>query len=215
MKIGIICASDSELAPFLPHLNVHTTETHALIGFHCGRFKNAKLVALYSGVCKVNAALASQTLINLYGVDAIINAGTAGAIDTRLNLFDTVISTQAAYHDVSDEILTEFHPFMPTVYFYSDERLLTAAKKIFSKKNNVFFGKSVTGESFISNEGRERIISKFNPLSVDMETAAIAHVCFANGVPFIAIRSITDTPEKSGINQFEKTAKRRLQLLKI
>lgn len=47
-----------------------------------------------------------------------------------------------------------------------------------------------------------------------METAAIAHVCFANGVPFIAIRSITDTPEKSGINQFEKNCEKAAAIAK-
>jgi len=37
-----------------------------------------------------------------------------------------------------------------------------------------------------------------------METAAVAHVCAINSIPFIAIRSVTDTPEKSGILNFYK-----------
>lgn len=37
-----------------------------------------------------------------------------------------------------------------------------------------------------------------------METASIAHVCYVNKIPCIAIRSITDTQNESGIETFEK-----------
>ena len=40
-----------------------------------------------------------------------------------------------------------------------------------------------------------------------METAAIAHVCYAQGIPFLAIRSITDTEEQSGIGNFEQNCR--------
>lgn len=68
---------------------------------------------------------------------------------------------------------------------------------------NILFGKMVTGETFIDNKGRSEIISKFNPLCVDMETASIAHVCYVNKIPFISIRSITDTEDERGVEVFE------------
>ena len=37
-------------------------------------------------------------------------------MDEKLKIFDTVIVTKVAYHDVSSEILTEFHPFMPSLF---------------------------------------------------------------------------------------------------
>ena len=36
-----------------------------------------------------------------------------------------------------------------------------------------------------------------------METGSIAHVCYVNRVLFIAIRSITDTADHQGIENFE------------
>ena len=41
-------------------------------------------------------------------------------------------------------------------------------------------------------------------MTVDMETAGIAHVCYVNGIPFIAIRCVTDTAEHSGIGNFDE-----------
>lgn len=205
MRIGIICASDSELNPFLPHIEGRVIREYAMLKFHCGKIRDKDVVAVFSGVCKVNAAIACQLLIDKLGADIVINSGVAGAISDELNIFDTVISDEIAYHDVADDILTEFHPYMPTVYFHSDKRLLTLAKQISGTqtKHKIFFGKSVSGEAFITDTGRMHIMKKFNPLSVDMETAGIAHVCYVYNVPFIAIRTITDTPAKKGIDEFE------------
>ena len=62
----------------------------------------------------------------------------------------------------------------------------------------------VTGEAFITEEGRARINREFAPLLVVMETAAIAQVCEAMSIPFIAVRSITDTAAHAGAEHFER-----------
>ena len=54
----------------------------------------------------------------------------------------------------------------------------------------------------------------FDPLSVDMETGSIAHVCYANSVPFLAIRSITDTADHSGSGFFEMNCKEASRIVK-
>lgn len=207
LKVGIICAGDSELEPFLNHIqNCHATEK-AMLKFYEGEINNISVVALYSGVCKVNAAVAAQILIDSYHVNTIISAGTAGGMEKTIKIFDTVISTQLAYHDVADDILIEFHPWLPSIYFNADEKLLAAAKKIVQNQavnHPVIFGKMVTGESFIDKNMREIINKKYAPLSVDMESASIAHVCYVNNIPFISIRTITDTASHSGVENFEQ-----------
>jgi adenosylhomocysteine nucleosidase len=203
-KIGIICAGDRELEPFLKHIENTKITEKAMLKFYEGTILDIPIVTLYSGVCKVNAAIATQILIDIYNVSIVINAGTAGGMDEKINLFDTIISTQVAYHDVDDGILTEFHPWMSTIYFDSDENLLNIAKLVSEKNKMVHLGRMVTGEQFIEDSMREKINQKHLPLSVDMETASIAHVCYVNQIPFIAIRSITDTASHSGIEYFEK-----------
>lgn len=64
------------------------------------------------------------------------------------------------------------------------------------------------GEAFITDEGRAEINARFAPLTVDMETAAMAHVCYVNRVPFAAIRSVTDTADHSGMGTFEENCAR-------
>lgn len=207
MKIGIICAVEREAAPFLHLLDNPKITEKAMLKFHQGKISGKDVVLVMSGVCKVNAAIAAELLIDRFQVDAIINAGTAGAISEEPDILDTIVSTEVAYHDVAGEILIQNHPKMDSVFFKADERLISVAKTL-KTDGKLFFGTMVTGEKFIADEGRERIIRKFAPLSVDMETGAIAHVCHVNRVPFIALRTITDTAAKSGLGYFEENVEK-------
>lgn len=217
MKVGIVCADDNELAPFLSVMDNDRITKRAMLRFHEGQIHGVEVVALYSGVCRVNAAVACQILIDVFGVDVVINAGTAGGMDPKLNIFDTVISAEICYHDVAQDVLTEFHPWMKSVFFEADQRLVEMSKAAVRKTEyagKVFWGRMVTGESFITDEGRQKIMDAFAPLTVDMETAGFAHVCYVNGIPFLAIRCITDTAEHSGEGNFEKNCKRASAIAK-
>ena len=203
-KVGILCASDTELAPFLQELEVVRSTEKAMLKFWEGNIRKIPVVAVYSGVCRVNAAIAAELLIECFGVDGIVNAGTAGGMAPRAKLFDTVVAERSVYHDVAEDILTEFHPWMPSVYFPADRGLLSAAEK-YAKAQDIplWFGTIATGEMFVSGKGRERLCQAYAPLAVDMETAGAAHVCYVNSVPFLAVRSITDTAEGSREADFE------------
>lgn len=207
MTVGIICAGDDELAPFLPLIKNCKIYEKAMLKFYKGQIDNVEVAALFSGVCKVNAAIASQLLIDMFNTDIIINSGTAGGMNPDLEIFDTVISTEVYHHDVAADILTEFHPWMKSVFFEADRALIELSKAAVNKiktPGKVVWGRMATGESFITEEGRQKIYGEFAPLTVDMETAAIAHVCYVNSIPFLSIRCITDTAAHSGIGCFEE-----------
>lgn len=71
------------------------------------------------------------------------------------------------------------------------------------------------GEPFITHHRHQaKICAELVPLTVDMETAAIAHVCYVNIIPFLAIRCITDTSEHSGVEHFEQNCKRASDIAK-
>jgi adenosylhomocysteine nucleosidase len=54
-------------------------------------------------------------------------------------------------------------------------------------------GNGVSGQAFVDNAAfREYTFRTFDANVLDMETAATAHVAYANGVPFIAFRSLSD-----------------------
>ncbi len=73
--------------------------------------------------------------------------------------------------------------WMRSVFFEADHELVECSKAAVGKmgmEGKVFWGRMVTGEAFITEEGRQEINDAFAPLTVDMETAGVAHVCYVN-----------------------------------
>ena len=208
MKIGIICASDSEIAPFLSMSDRFEVTEKAMLKFFSGKIGNTDVVTLFSGVGKVNAAIAAQILADTFKCGAIINSGTAGSMSDGVKIFDTVVSTEVVYHDMDEDILTEFHPYIPSCFFKSDRRLIDAARAVLREtqgSHSILFGRMATGDRFIKDETtKAQIKALYAPLSIDMETASIAHVCYVNNIPFISVRTITDNANDGGSENFEE-----------
>ena len=66
-------------------------------------------------------------------------------------------------------------------------------------------GAGVSGGAFVDNAAfREHTFDTFGARVLDMESAAVAHVAYANDVPFIAVRSLSDLAGGGeGANQME------------
>ena len=57
----------------------------------------------------------------------------------------------------------------------------------------VFGGSGVSGQAFVDNAAfREYTFATFRANVLDMETSAVAQVAYANGVPYLAFRSLSD-----------------------
>lgn len=67
-------------------------------------------------------------------------------------------------------------------------------------------GPGVSGGSFVDNsEFRTYVFETFGARALDMESAAVAHVAYANQVPFLAVRSLADLAGGGeGENQMER-----------
>jgi len=62
-----------------------------------------------------------------------------------------------------------------------------------TKPRLVVGGNGVSGQAFVDNARfREYVFATFKAQVLDMESAAVAMVAYANGVPFIAFRSLSD-----------------------
>lgn len=208
MRLGIIAPTENEIIPFIDYMRDYHIEKCVMLDVTIGRYLKLDVVALFCGVCKVNAAISAQMLIDKFNVTHIIVIGVSGAINADLNILDTVIAKEVSYHDIAKEILTEYHPWMDNIFFTTDTDLLSGLIGSSAHDPSVVVGRMATGEKFIDSQGREEIIKSCNPLCVDMETASIAHVCYVNRIPFAAIRTISDTPKESGNDVFEKNCKR-------
>jgi len=193
MKIGIIVAMQKELDLLLPLL--HDSEQSRMNGFefHRGRVGKHDVMVMQCGIGKVNAAMGTLMLVNHFAPNFVINSGVAGGADTAVNVLDVVAGARVAYHDVwcgpeSDLGRVQGLP----LYFEGASRLL----ELLPDHDDIHKGLICSGDQFIDKkEDVERIKGIFpDALAVDMESGAIAHVCHVCGVPFLALRVISDSP---------------------
>lgn len=209
-KIGIIGAMALEIRVIKEHLVIAGTDNFAGFTFITGSLNGKLVVLTVSGVGKVNAAICAQLMIDHYDVDCIINTGIAGSLDTQLRVCDMVISDDVTYHDVRPDQMITCFPNRES--FYADQRLINYAMHACdltrSENWNYKVGRIVTGDQFISDERKKKQISKrFHAACVEMEGAAVAHVAYVNRVPFIIIRSISDTADRNASAHYENFEK--------
>ncbi|RXY98343.1 5'-methylthioadenosine/S-adenosylhomocysteine nucleosidase [Fictibacillus sp. S7] len=215
MKIGIIGAMEEEVIILRSQLAERKDTKLAGCEFYAGRIGGLDIVLLKSGIGKVNAAIGTTLMIEMFNPDCIINTGSAGGFHQDLNVGDVVISTEVRHHDVDATIFGYEYgqvPQMPA-YYVPDPELVSVAVKSAEKVSGIQVAKGLiaSGDSFMNDHDRvEFIRTKLAGLyAAEMEAAAIAQVAYQFNVPFVIIRSLSDIAGKDArisYDQFLETA---------
>ena len=204
MKIGVMCATHRELDLLLEKLQNKTTQVKLMRSFVTGEYAGVTVVAVIGGVGKVNGAITAQELIQEFGVEKIIFTGLAGGLDPTVKIGDVVIGAEVLHHDLDMTIMENGQfPGMPTDFFPGDPEMMELCRGL---GDNVRFGRIITGEKFITGKERDGLIEAFHPQCVDMESAAVAQVCWFFGTPLLVIRSLSDNADEEIDGAYEANA---------
>lgn len=203
-KTGIIGAMELEVETLKAKLKDSRITEKAGMAFYEGTLNGASVVIVRCGVGKVNAALCVQLLVDLFQINAIINTGVAGSLNSQLDIGDILISKDALYHDVDATIFGYAPGEVPQLgvrEFPADEHLASLAKSACEAVNpdiHAIIGRVVSGDQFIScRDIKAKLITQFQGDCAEMEGAAIAHGAYLNQVPFVIIRAISDKADDS------------------
>lgn len=207
--VGIIFAMEEELNELLKYLSIEKEYKIFDLKFYEGKIHNLNCVLVKSGVGKVNAARTTQILIDNIKVDCIFNIGVAGGVSDILNIGDIVIGESLVQHDFDITAFNHEKGYIPDigVYIKSDEYLYTIANNVLRNINelNVVSGIIASGDIFCTEINMSRKINqKFNALCVEMEGASIAQICYLCHIPFLILRSISDTPNNNNVITYEQ-----------
>ena len=209
-RIAIIVAMQSEFE-LVSHILENAVESE-IEGAKCmmGMLYGKEIILLKSGIGKVNAAMQVTSLIAEMHPDYIINSGVAGGIGEGMHQGDIVVGTECCYHDVwcGEGAWGQVQGY--PLKFSASFELVNAMKAFNSQlstlNSQLVFGLICTGDQFISDLATLQGIKKNFPdgKAVDMESAAIAQVCYAKQVPFMSLRIVSDTPgmEKDNTTQY-------------
>ena len=197
MTIAIINAMHKEHEQIVALLSDVKNVSEGRLTFVEGTLNGKHLVLMESGIGKVNAAIGAVELINRYHPDALINTGVAGGIDACLDVMDVVAGKRVAYHDVDCGPESELGQVQGLpLYYEADAKLYEAAMQIKPEATRIHGGLICSGDQFITDKAQlQTIKNRFaDGLAVDMESGALAQVCYIYKVPFLSFRIISDTP---------------------
>ncbi|MGP3593564.1 5'-methylthioadenosine/S-adenosylhomocysteine nucleosidase [Vagococcus sp. WN89Y] len=209
MKIGIIGAMEEEVTLLRDKIGNRQTLNIGGSEIYTGTLHGTEIALLKSGIGKVAAAMGATLLLEHCKPDVIINTGSAGGLAPTLKVGDIVVSDEARYHDVD---VTAFGyeigqlPGCPAG-FKADETLIAAAEACIGQLQlNAVRGLIVSGDAFINGSVMLAKIRHNFPqaIAVEMEAAAVAHVCHHFGVPFVVVRAISDVADQQSHISFDE-----------
>lgn len=209
MTLAIVSAMREELAAVLALMPAESRCTVAGREFFRGRLHGQEVVLVLSRIGKVAAAATAVTLIERFGVTAIVFTGVAGGLGPGVRVGDVVVADTFLQHDLDASPLFPRHevPLYGQSRFATDPALtarLTQAASDALPEARLHRGLIVSGDRFVATTAEARALQAELPdaLAVEMEGAAIAQVCHDYGLPYAAVRTISDRADDEAHGDF-------------
>jgi len=191
--------------------------SHAGRDFWQGELHGRPVLLALSKIGKVAAATTATALIERFGVGRIVFTGVAGGLGEGVNVGDVVVATDFVQHDIDASPLFPRYevPLYGKTRFDGDLALTAllfkaAATALASERASLAFpgarvhqGLIASGDRFVCGASESRALraalaqAGHAVLAVEMEGAAVAQVCLDYGVPFAAVRTISDRADDS------------------
>jgi len=224
--IGIVAALHEEINELLTLLSGARAVHVGSRDFWTGELDGQAVVVVLSRVGKVAAASTATMLVAQFGVRAVVFAGVAGALAPGVAVGDVVVSSELLQHDVdASPLFPRWEiPLTGVARFQADaalaQGLLDSARAVLADPLGLlgqpvmeafgiaapqaYAGLIISGDRFVSTSAESAALRAALPdaLAVEMEGAAVAQICHEWGVPFAAIRTISDRADDAASVDF-------------
>ncbi len=206
--IAVVCTLKEESDSIKSEMEIISVKNITGVDFIMGKMSGNNVVLVTPMLGKVNGAVCTQILIDLYAVDIVINAAAAEVLNSELAANDAVISDDVCYFDFDTSFLgTEKGVIyqMEESFFKADPELIALSSKAFEDSGkNAYVGRIVTGDRLVYDLAeKNEIRNEFKALCIDMQCGAVAHTCYLNKIPFVAVCLLYDKLRVSNLNGSE------------
>ncbi len=209
MRYLILIADEDEFNPLINGFKDITVEKDLFFNLPCARFsvQENDVLVLCTYMGKVNSALACTLALSKKSFDAVFSIGYSGAVSHVLK--NDIIAGESCVECDFDLTPLGYKPGEKVkgkkYVFEGDENLLALAKSRIARLKT---GRLGTGDFFLTDPvKRDWYREKFEICAFDMESGAAASVCSFLGVPFLAIRKISDDADDCASSEYRESLK--------
>jgi adenosylhomocysteine nucleosidase len=217
--LAVMGAMDEEVALLRERLDVSSEAEHAGIRVSLGNYGGTEIALVKCGIGKVNAAICTQMLIDLYHPDRLVFSGVAGGLPPNMAAGDLIIASHLIQFDVDLTAFGRRHGELPDRdrMIQSDPVLIDAAAKAYDTafadpaagRPNLMIGTIVSGDRFVKDSDTLRWLQReFAALATGMEGAAVGYTCNLSNLPFVVVRGLSDTAGESAPKDFSANLKK-------
>ena len=193
-----------------------------------GQWQGHEVLLALSRIGKVAAATTATALIEGLGASCVVFTGVAGGIGPGVRVGDLVVATDFVQHDLdASPLFPRFEiplygrsrlacdPVMTALLLTASESAATGLAGQLDQfsgpaRPTVHAGLIASGDRFVSGAAelhglQQRLLAGGHvALAVEMEGAAVAQVCFDYGLPFAAVRTISDRADDAAHVDFPR-----------
>jgi adenosylhomocysteine nucleosidase len=209
MRTAIVSAMHEELSAVLALMPDEHKQTVAGREFWVGHLHGRDVVAVLSRIGKVAAATTATVLVERFAVSRILFTGVAGGLAPGVARGDVVVADAFLQHDLdASPIFPRYEvPLYGTASFGTDPVMTGQLQDAIARAlpgAQVHRGLIVSGDRFVSSAAESRALQQALPdaLAVEMEGAAFAQVCHDYGIPFAAVRTVSDRADDEAHGDF-------------
>ena len=213
IKLGIIAAMSVEAEKIVSSMEDVSEEKCGNIVFTSGRIGKTNVVCAVCGIGKVFAAMCAEAMIIKYSPEYIINTGVAGTLTEDLSIGDVALSRAVVQHDMDTSAIGDPVGLIPgfnLIEIPASEDLSSLVSSIMDKmKIKHERGVIASGDVFVAEEKiKKQIRDRFSAIACEMEGGSVGQVCFANGIPFLIIRAISDDANSGACKDYPAFAEK-------
>ncbi|MBU0519229.1 hypothetical protein KJ564_09870 [bacterium] len=181
MTIAILAASSLEFSTFKGCMGAVEKDTMGDVKYYIWTQNGHQIILLETGIGPEKASVALSGLLSKHQVDCLVNFGSAGMLDQKLELKQTFLV---------DEVIDAHTGRMRTTNPQINDalsRFLAESAKPFAK------GRLVTSaEPVCSKPMRTKLADRYSGEAVDMEAFVLAEIAQQSKIPFASIKMISD-----------------------
>ena len=177
--------------------------------------KNKTIYLLHSGIGEISTSISLTKFLNKIKPDIIINAGTSGAHDKKLNVGDIVLATEVINvnsietmfkeeNEESNSLNWQIKTFIEDgvtknfegeyKVYYGDKKLISKLKDIGNKEGMTMYeGRVASGDIWNKEKVRiKHLNEKYLTLCEEMEICSVYIICQQENIPCAGIKIISN-----------------------